>query len=62
MDNPKPCPFCGGIPEIHKHFCDDMCRLLHRCPVIGPIMFEWDEKMNLIRRWNIRKEESCNID
>jgi hypothetical protein len=51
----RACPFCGGAAEITKHFKEDIWRLLHRCPVVGPITIDWwDDRMRLIAAWNRR--------
>jgi hypothetical protein len=55
----KPCPFCGGKAGITKHFKEDMWSLLHRCPVIGPILIDWTvPRSNLVTQWNTRKQQS----
>lgn len=55
----KPCPFCGELPAIHKHFKEELWQLIHRCPVMGPMILEWTEpEQRLINQWNIRKEAS----
>jgi hypothetical protein len=49
------CPFCGEVPEIHKHVRYDIWRLTHRCSVLGPILLDWtDEIERLVKRWNTR--------
>lgn len=51
-----PCPFCGGYPEISKHFKEATWRLLHQCPIIGPVAIDWtDSEERLRARWNIRQ-------
>ena len=52
----KPCPFCGELPEISKHFKEEMYHLIHRCKVLGPIVLEWSSKGSLERQWNRRAE------
>lgn len=52
----KPCPFCGELPEIHKHFSGKKEQLMHRCKVIGPVGFEWGCIKRQIERWNTRNE------
>ena len=55
LEELKGCPFCGELPEIHKHFKCEMWRLMHRCKIVGAISFEWTEnKGNLIECWNTR--------
>lgn len=55
MSKILPCPFCGGIPEITKHFKEEMWSLLHRCKIMGAIKLEWRENEDvLIQKWNIR--------
>jgi hypothetical protein len=55
---PAPCPFCGQVPQVHTHFSDPVYSLIHRCPVIGTIMFDWTgDKVAMIRRWNTRHEK-----
>ena len=49
-----PCPFCGELPTITKHFKHDMHNLLHRCPVVGPIKLDWSYPESLATRWNTR--------
>jgi hypothetical protein len=49
-----PCPFCGELPEISKHFKEEMYRLIHRCKVIGPIVLDWADKGYHEHRWNRR--------
>lgn len=51
----EPCPFCGGIPDISKHFKEEMWRLLHKCPVVGAITMDWTSPASrLVKRWNRR--------
>jgi hypothetical protein len=52
----KPCPFCGETPAPTKHFKEDMWRMIHRCPIVGAIMFDWADDVNHIaKQWNTRK-------
>lgn len=53
----KPCPFCGKEATITKHFKEDMHQLIHRCEVIGPIVFEWGDRDTIVKAWNTRSEE-----
>jgi len=49
------CPFCGEEPEIAKHFKEEMWRLVHRCPAVGPITIDWrDSVASVIKDWNRR--------
>ena len=49
------CPFCNGLPEISKHFREEMWRLNHTCEVVGTISFDWQESPDeLAKRWNRR--------
>ena len=49
-----PCPFCKGIPEVHKHFRDDQYNLIHRCKVIGTILLDWNDRGRNETLWNTR--------
>lgn len=49
-----PCPFCGELPRITKHFREDIYGLVHRCKFAGPIVFEHADKNLHIRHWNTR--------
>jgi hypothetical protein len=52
----KACPFCGEHPRITKHFKEEMWRLLHPCPVMGPMTMDWRESAEaLVRLWNTRQ-------
>lgn len=51
---PLPCPFCGQLPELTKHFRHGDFGLIHRCKVIGAIAFEFAPKARQIARWNTR--------
>ncbi len=46
------CPWCDQRPDLTKHFREDMYSLLHRCKVVGPILFDWGDKERHIERWN----------
>lgn len=51
----KPCPFCGGIPEINKHHNLELWGLMHRCKVLPTISFDWSaSEAVLAKRWNTR--------
>lgn len=50
----KPCPFCGETPKLAKHFRDDLWRLSHRCPAVGPITLDWTTPESLVHHWNTR--------
>lgn len=50
-----PCPFCGGQPDVVKHFKHPMWNLMHRCSVMGPLSIDWkDSKAALENQWNQR--------
>ncbi|MBX8528500.1 Lar family restriction alleviation protein [Pseudomonas cichorii] len=51
----KPCPFCGEIPIITKHFREEAYNFMHRCAVLGPV--SWDfriDRQSHIDKWNSR--------
>lgn len=53
-----PCPFCGELPVITKHFKHEMYSFMHRCPVIGPIGRDFRETaQGHIDMWNTRVEQ-----
>lgn len=53
-----PCPFCGGLPTITKHFRHEMYSFTHRCSVIGPISRDFRENpQGHIDMWNTRIAE-----
>lgn len=62
IDEIKACPFCGGLPEITKHYKDDMFKLRHWCPIVGTLDFDWkNNRDQVITTWNTRKEPiECN--
>lgn len=50
-----PCPFCGGDLEVTKHFKEEIWHGIHRCPVAGPLVFDWRESVQTIAdEWNRR--------
>lgn len=50
-----PCPFCGGVPEITKHFRQESYGFTHRCPIVGPISWGFRESaQSHIDMWNTR--------
>jgi hypothetical protein len=57
-----PCPFCGGIPDVSKHFKHDMYGLVHRCPVIPYVVMEFAEKGYNEAKWNTRLRTSPLIE
>jgi len=55
-----PCPFCGGLPEVTKHFREDMWSLIHRCKVVGTIAIEWlSSPEHLKKLWNTREAKGA---
>ena len=50
----RDCPFCGEIPVITKHFREDMHQMVHRCKVVGPILFDFGDACRHIKAWNTR--------
>ena len=56
--NIKPCPFCGGEPEILEkpHSYAVGCTDLQRCPVAPMPFIVCPTKEDAIRAWNTRKE------
>ena len=61
-DEIKPCPYCGGMPEIRRGDSSHTV-IEHRCPVIGCMTLELPnvrkddfeyEKERCIERWNMR--------
>lgn len=58
MSELKKCPFCKEVPEITKHFKEEMWSLVHRCRVVGPILFDWSaDPQRHVARWNTRPLE-----
>lgn len=37
----RECPFCGQEPKIEKDHQAQQYRMLHRCPQIGAVRFDW---------------------
>lgn len=57
-----PCPFCGELPAITKHFKHEMYSFIHRCPVIGPIGRDFRETaQGHIDMWNTRVEQPAPV-
>ena len=57
-----PCPFCGELPVITKHFKHEMYSFMHRCPVIGPIGRDFRETaQGHIDMWNTRVEQPAPV-
>jgi hypothetical protein len=57
MDDVKllPCPFCGELPTITKHFKHEIYSFVHRCSVIGPITRDFREReQDHADMWNTR--------
>jgi hypothetical protein len=54
----KPCPFCGEVPEVTKHFREDMWRLIHRCKAVGCIVVDWASQEWIEECWNQRAESA----
>lgn len=54
----KPCPFCGGVPEIHTAECGPfkgLTRVTHRCPTVGYILIQdWHDGIKHAQKWNKR--------
>lgn len=50
-----PCPFCGELPVITKHFREEMYSFMHRCPVVGSISRDFRERaQDHVDIWNTR--------
>lgn len=58
----KPCPFCGGEAKLTKHFKEEMYGLMHRCPAVGPIIFDFGDKAKHIKNWNRRAALAATPD
>lgn len=49
----EPCPWCGEIPEIKKHFRDDDYYLRHVCKILCTIIsIDWSDIERHRERWN----------
>jgi len=60
MDNLKPCPFCGEIPKLSKHYKEERWQMIHRCKVMGPIVIDWNYEDKIIEQWNTRYTDNEN--
>lgn len=61
-DDLRPCPFCGEVPEVTKHFREEVWQMVHRCDVMGPLSIDWSSSIDAItEKWNTRayKGERC---
>lgn len=56
MNELKPCPFCGGIPEVTKHFKHEIFWLVHRCRVMPTIVMDFAEPGYNEAKWNTRTD------
>jgi hypothetical protein len=55
-----PCPFCNGELSISKHFKEEMWSAIHRCKFIGPISFDWHDKVEqILNKWNTRNGQKA---
>lgn len=52
--NLLPCPFCGELPVLTKHFRYDDYSFIHRCPVVGPINRDFCPPELHVKNWNTR--------
>jgi len=52
----KPCPFCGELPQVTKHFKIEAYGLVHRCKAVGHIAIDFSDYDLVLRRWNTRTE------
>lgn len=48
------CPWCGGKPEITKHFKFEMYGLVHRCQVMPSIVMDFADPGYNEAKWNTR--------
>jgi len=59
----KPCPFCGGIPEVHTAQSGPfvgLTRVSHRCSIMGYLLIQdWTEGIEYAKRWNTRNDEAA---
>lgn len=57
-----PCPFCGELPVISKHFREEMYSFMHRCPVVGTISRDFRERaQDHADMWNTRSAPSVDV-
>ncbi len=57
----QPCPFCGGSPDVTKHFKHEMYGLVHRCPVIPSVVMPFAEKGYNEAKWNTRINSHASL-
>ena len=59
MTELKPCPFCGGMPEMRKIYDRDYCldAWYVGCPACGAMMENSFSEQDAAAVWNRRKEE-----
>ena len=50
----RECPYCGELPEVTKHFKEELFCMVHRCKIFGPISIDFTNMNNLQKRWNTR--------
>lgn len=57
------CPFCGGMPEITKHFREESYSFMHRCAVLGPISRDFrSDAQGHVDMWNSRVPVPTIVD
>jgi hypothetical protein len=39
-----------------KHFKEEQWNFTHRCPVFGPMTFDWSTLDYIVKRWNTRSK------
>jgi hypothetical protein len=49
-----PCPFCGCMPEVRKHYPYKNFRIVHRCKIVGTIILDFSTPGSNESRWNSR--------
>jgi len=53
----KPCPFCGGAPEIHESLGEVSYVRCSKCFVTGPaFIYESGEVLDEMEAWNVRQD------